>query len=261
MARGYIIILLCKTRLKKGLRKSMEHKQRVIGYFREKFSAVSMIDEQVDPSSTFRRLLYISLIDALSRLIYPVKNKNRERFTSFVKNFADWDDSNRMSLTHLHRFLALNPEPEYEKVRQYVKATINKWIPGDVITINSEPTFETIQKMWPRDNKWQQEIKFESFQHLQLLYELRNNLVHQFRVLGNTAYNDFEKTPYYMHTTTLIGIVPETFTETWELLYPLSFLSKLVEKAINNVEKYLDKNEFDYSSFLSDDTYWIDEIN
>ena len=237
---------------------------QIIDYFRVRNNRISKIPIDVDPSSQFRRLLYITLLDGLSRIVFPIKSGNRERFCSFVLQFGQWGDGNRISITHLYRFLSLNPDPRFEALRNLSRGILNAWEDGDIPTIGGDPIIGELQKYWPNEKnsteEWK-EIRLETFQHINLLYELRNSLVHEFQVIGNTGYDDLKTVPFYLHVEKVISFDPDQTVGVWELFYPLSFLSNLTQAAINSLEEYLQKGDYDFSLILNDGSYWIKKLN
>ena len=105
-------------------------------------------------------------------------------------------------------------------------------------------------------------ISLESLQHVNLFYEHRNSLVHEFRMLGllsgSTLFSRDE--PYY---SALLHDVDSTGAEieTWELQYPLEFYKRITEKCLTNVSSYLQRNQIDPISFFTSGSFWIRELN
>jgi len=242
----------------------MRPNEIIIKYFRDQNKQILAITDVIDPTSLFRRLLYITLLDGLSKIAYPLRSGNRERFCLYLKEFADWEDGERISLTHLFRYLLINPEPKYETLRRYAKESLGKWIPGEVPTINKDPIIDEIRNKWPRDDKnseeWK-EIKLESFKHSNLLYEIRNSLVHEFRVKRMSGPDNLMAEPYYVHVTYYEGFEPEITKEYWGLQYPLSFMSNLAGHSLDKLEKHLSEYEYDFSALSAKEEYLIQKLN
>ncbi len=218
----------------------------------------------------FKKTLYCSLLDAVSRSVYPQKG-NCDRFTECIKCFGEWEEYDLISLPHLERLLLLSPEPQFEALRKYVFDRIRKWrVEFDVISLNKDLSWKEVMKYWPKGNEYQQKeinrIRLENIQHIKLLYAHRNALVHEFRNPG--AGMDFgdEDKPFYHHLSTISNIsnLRENYIESiesFELVYPEKFFQGLCEAVLRNLREYFEKNRlnpFDYYKFGS---FWLEDLN
>lgn len=212
---------------------------------------------------TYQKILFLTLLDAPSKSVYPKKENNRERFVAFIREFAGWDHMDRISLTHIVQLGIRRPEPEYEKLRTFALERLKTWIPdGRLIWLDNDPEQKEVEPLWPhvRDfhDSGKKDWRWERFQHAHLLYQLRNSFIHEFRKLGifpHEAEIDQER-PYYMHYKDL----PEP-TDNWTLCYPRTFLRKLCETSLGNLEAYLTKNQLDPSLHYSSGDFWAEELN
>lgn len=163
-------------------------------YFRKQLGLVNALDSNEDYRA-HRKLLYIAIIDALSKSIYPDK-RNRKRIVSLINDFADWEHSKQVSLPHLNQLLSFTSDHDFDPVKVYVSSELNRWgplnvhsvsiikHPGDVLVpIARDPESKHIAALWPSENgkpKLIQGIGWIPLQHIELFYTYRNQLMHEF---------------------------------------------------------------------------------
>lgn len=214
-----------------------------------------------DFERTYKKLLLSSLIDSLSRTVYPRKG-SRDRFVEFVKNFGDWNDGNKISLPHLIRLTKICPEPEFEKIRELAYDSLKNWAPGEVISLDRDIDYNLALSKYPKDKslaKNNDEFNLNSIQHFNLLYVYRNSLVHEFRPPSSDFDRGHHNYPFYMHVTKIK--TEHNANEVWVLNYPVQFYLELANNCIKNLEKYLLKNRLDpYDYFIFGD-YWLEKFN
>ena len=233
-----------------------ENIDKFIKYFNSRLEIIRNTDFK-DANNLFKKILYSSLIDALSKTTSNSKKENRERIVAFVRNFCDWETCEKISLPHLVRLLEIVPDPEFSELREYAFSLIDKWCEGEVISINHDPDIQDIKKYWPKDMpKPLQDIQIDFLQHVNLFYRLRNHLFHELRLPGYGAElcNDVE--PFYSSMTDL-----ETNQKTWELVYPIKFYDNLCISALKNLKIYYLKDRINPYSCYTFGTYWIEELN
>jgi len=231
--------------------------EKFIPYFQYKYQIIKETKFKAN-DELFKKILYIGIIDTLSKTIFPRKG-NRERFVSFIEKFSDWKYSNRISLPHLLRLLEFSPEPEYSEIREFAFSAYGQWPPGEIINLEKDPEFEEIIKYWPRgqvNDELIKGVKLESLKHVHLFYTYRNSLIHELRNLGyGLEEYSLEKEPSY-HSMTM-----EDSKDTWQLVYPLGFFENICETCLKNLEKYLTSNNINpYNSFKFG-SYWKEELN
>ena len=216
-----------------------------------------------DSSDLFKRALFCSLLDALSRSVYPRKQP-RDRFTSLVRRFGQWAHQDRVSLPHIVRLLQLTPDPVFEDLRKFSLEKIDQWKDSwGEIGLEQDPTCDEVSKYWPRNEEYRTPIKgirLELLTHLQLLYSHRNFLFHEMRSPGYGIDTKEHDEPYY-HELSAISNRDEPPIETIELVYPVKFFNRLCDNVLNGLKGYFKENQlnpFDYYDFGS---YWIEELN
>ena len=73
--------------------------------------------------------------------------------------------------------------------------------------------------------------------------------------------NLYKEEPFYISFSHLSIGEDEEAKETWELVYPVLFLKRLVDTCMNKMEKYLIENNINPYMSYTFGTYWIDELN
>ncbi len=230
---------------------------RFIGYFRVKMETIDKAEFK-ESKPLFQKILYIGVLDALAgTTTYSKKQKNWERITSFVKQFAGWQEHDRVSLPHLVQLLQKVPDPEFSPLRQFAFSLFDQWSPGHVVKISEDPPLTDIKKHWPASMpKPLEGITIEHLQHINLFYKYRNNLVHELREPGYGAEFENDVEPFYCHMTDI-----ETEGQTWELVYPVGFYQRICRTAIDRLREYYVQQRLDPYSLCSFGTYWIEDLN
>ena len=231
--------------------------ERFILYFQNKYEIVKETKFK-ENDELFKKILYIGIIDGLSKTIYPKKG-NRERFVSFLENISDWKHCDRISLPHLVRLLDFTPEPEYSKLRKFAFSAYGQWPPGKVIGLDTEPKYGEVKKYWPKgqaNNECIKGVKLEALKHVHLFYTYRNSLIHELRNLGYGIEElSLEKEPSY-HSMTM-----EDGKDTWQLVYPLGFFENICETCLQKLKEYLIFNTINPYNSFNFGSYWIEELN
>ena len=160
--------------------------------------------------------------------------------------------------------MQLIPSPDFEELRKYANSSIAKWQDGKIYYLDSDPTYEEIYKLWPKDKEHKEPIEkvsLESVTHLSLFWRFRNSIVHELQIPGYGMPELVSKTPGYHSMTHDAGGNEENPIETWELVYPVPFIMELITNGSKRLKQYcIDNslNPYDYYKFGS---YWIDELN
>lgn len=211
----------------------------------------------------FKKILFCSVLDALSRSIYPRKEP-RDRFTSLVRRFGRWSHQDRVSLPHLGRLLELTPDPVFEKLRKFTFERLAQWkAPWNAITLDQDPAFTEIAKHWPKGEEYKapmEKIRLESLTHLQLLYSHRNSLVHELRTPGYGIEMDGDNEPFY-HDMSTFAVDGEPDLETIELVYPVKFFEQLCITVLDGLKIYFMENQLNPYDSYKFGSYWIEGLN
>ncbi len=234
-----------------------------IGYFKKQLDEIQAL--QTEHAELYRRLLYASVLDTLAGSVLP-KRPNRDRFTYFLQRFCQWPDGDRVSLPHLVQLLRKNPDPAFEKLREWALAEFKALsVHGSALMpISHDPSFDDVKRLWPAPKEHRtplEGIDLVSLQHFQLFYFYRNTLVHELRAPGyGMELGDDDREPFY-HQMSSVGEDDDLVQASVELVYPWRFLHNLCDTALGQLKNYFNTNELNpYDSFVFG-TYWIRELN
>jgi len=261
-----LVLPLYKLSMKKI--KTSQSVKGFIDFFRGKLEIIRSGDFPGDSQEKvlFQKILYLTMIDTLSNVVYPQK-RNRDRVVSFIQEFSDWRYRDRVSLPHLIRILEEAPGHEFSELQKFAFSCFDEWtkLKDDKIDLSRDPSYELVQKLWPKYRNKLKPIKIEGFsikpefiRHDHLFYAYRNSLVHELRELGygiegGPSEEDNDE-PFYHYMKHDSG-------DSWELVYPLGFFESMCKAVLEKLEDYCIKNRVDpYHSFTFG-TYWIRELN
>src|SRR5579862_3808401 len=124
---------------------------------------VARIDNEV-----FRKALYVSMIDALSACAYDSMRPG-DRFRRFVLEIGNWRDGERVSLPQAALFFHGDTD-----MLTAIEALLANWQWGQTHSITSDP--------FPNQLPARQTLS--KVQHLNLLWQFRNCILHSFRDPG-----------------------------------------------------------------------------
>nr|WP_158651841.1 hypothetical protein [Marinobacterium profundum] len=152
-------------------------------------------------SALYKKIIYVSFIDSLAACVFPRKG-NRDRFISTIERFSHWDDRNRVSITHLGKYVYSNPHPSLSDVRKYVGPVLERWRErqNENIFISEDPRLSDTDIKhisWKKDKESGIDLSIDSFTHSNLLYKMRNALVHQFQSRADEILPSDPKEPFY----------------------------------------------------------------
>lgn len=207
----------------------------------------------------FRKILFCSILDALSRSVFPHKEK-RKNFTLLVQKYGDWPEHNRVSLPHLEALLKDNTDTAFEKLREITTTRLKGWKhPMNTIALDRDPELDEIVEYWPKGRK---KDDIDRLTHLQLLYSYRCFLVHEFRTpgYGVDAFDPDADKPYY-HELDTHSDEKSMWIESIELVYPVKFFENLCKNVLRGLKKHLqEKKKNPYKSYIFG-SYWIEPLN
>jgi len=219
------------------------------GWFKQNLDKIGDVDERL-----FKKILYVSWLDALAKSVYPKKG-NPKRFTGFVQKFCDWPERDKVSLLHLHQYLHLNPDPEFETLRIKINQQYNGWRASDKISISNDPDFATIAAKWP---KGADQALIHNMKHLKLFYRYRNALVHELKPPGYALQSpeEYNDKPFYYP-------LPSESSEEiiWNLAYPVKFFHRLCDTSLFKLKEYLVDNQIDPNNSYTFGPFWLDYLN
>jgi len=241
--------------------------ERFIQHFRTELDQIAAITGK--SGRTFRKLLYLSVLDALSICISEPSDTNGKRFAAFVSDFSDWPDGERVSLTHLVELLDRDSNPAFDKVREKAREMLSHWMPmrSREVFINKDPLPSSFGADWPRENGQPRKIenvRLEQLTHYSLLWAHRNYLAHELRNPGYGVDSGHLDSPFYHELETIsYGDGGKQSTLTTELVYPDVFLLRLCRDALTNLCRHLIQSKLDpyEGKGYKFGSYWIRELN
>ena len=181
---------------------------RFSSYFSCKIDEVEKVD-----SSFFRKVLYMGIVDTLSRAGFPNTKEQRKRWVKFIDECSSWEDRDRVSAQQL----MLNLEKEKKingNLYKLVKKTVDSWPEGSIIDPQSDLTSDEANIAAGKGER--NLVKDATYKHL--FYTYRNNLVHEFREPGyGIESSEKNPTPYYHG---MIG-------EPWQLVFTDVFIKRV----------------------------------
>jgi hypothetical protein len=158
-------------------------------------------------NKTFRKALYISMLDALSACAYPDETKAGSRFQNFILNVSKWKDGERISLPQAALLFCDDPATS-----AVIAARLAKWPWGIPQPITADP--------FPSDLP--AHVGLMKVQQVKLLWQFRNSVLHAF---NDPSGHDFSgrMEPYY---------IGEISSRTWRLVIPEEFLNSLMTTSV-----------------------------
>ncbi|PXF62810.1 hypothetical protein [Kangiella spongicola] len=233
------------------------------GLLKGRLDGIDKLDSSTNNGRIYKQILYVSFLDSLAASIYPGRN-NKSRFLSLVREFSNWEYGERVCLLHLGKMVTLVSDPELAKLRTYVLAKLKEWSqqqPLRKVLIQDLPQKKEIQEYWSKSNK-EKGINYclDDFTHINLLYQLRNSLVHQFQSKGTELGTQIPDQPFYEFIVTMDkekNFIPQKI----ELVYPTSFLKKLTDETFCKVINYFKKGNLNPFPYYYSGDYSLEHLN
>ena len=138
------------------------------------------------------------------------------------------------------------------------------WSHGTNQYLDSDPTYDEVVKLWPKDNDHKEpieKISLQSLTHVALFWKLRNSIVHELQLPGYGIEALVTAKPGYHSMTDYTKGKNNNPIETWELVYPIPFVLKLIDSGIKNLKIYCQENKLNPYNYYKFGSYWIDEFN
>jgi len=208
-----------------------------------------------------KRTLLFSVIDLLARGVYGEKfiRDRTTMFKKFIMNFCQWEYGERVSIQQLSHLLSKTNEKDYNILKDFVEAELNKFPSSEPVPLSYDTTYQELKKLMPKGQTAILGVELTSLNHISLLWELRNSLVHEARSKGALQLFDFVLEPHYVHYST-IGLDNSKKViierEEWRIYHPVEFFHKLIEVSIPNVRHYLIHHSIDPYENHNFDPLW-----
>ena len=208
----------------------------------------------------YKKLIAVSLIDALAVAGDCPGSSHRAQFTNAVSQYGEWPNERRVSAPHLLMLLERIQNPRFEPARRLAARITTENSDGSLVPLDRDPDVTDVLKLWPvgPDVKIYKKVALRWCTHLHLLYSYRNALTHELREPGYGMEFANERAEPYYHT---MGTVQFPEVRTLELVYPLSFYIKLAGNVLSNVRDHLLVHDIDPYSLYTFGSSWIRELN
>lgn len=237
-----------------------ENIDQFVAYFRRQLQVVKSATF-TENDEVYRKALYCSIIDALSTTM-GATGTHRGKFTQAIQQYAAWPDNSRVSRPHLEKLLSRTTDADFDAVRHALAAS-PPFPPCSIVPISKDPESASIEVIWPREAKGTATrlrkidgLDYTMLRHDQLLYSLRNRLIHESRTHGTTIPLPHHNTPYYHQTASL-----DTGDEWWTLIYPCAFVENVATNVLEGLENHYRSKKVDPYDFFHYGDYWFAQLN
>ncbi|MCC2525709.1 hypothetical protein [Vibrio coralliilyticus] len=234
-------------------------------------SDVNLADQKIHS-----KILCCSILDAISKSVFPDIASNGKRFTSLIRLCKSWQDSEKVSVLHLLRLLEITPSlsPEARELKDYIAqrysgvfVSTNRLISNN-FPISSDLDVTELLERWPILNGGPVKIggvRPHQLKHVNMLWLYRNSLVHEYRHPGNGVElgQYVPESPFYQEVSTVLSFDDSKlhFTNRWELVYPSKFFLNLCKNALEVAcEHHLEQGTSPFNGY-SEGSYWLPNFN
>lgn len=201
-------------------------------------------------SRHFKKTLCLSLIEALAAGRYPSAGP-KERFVKLVARFGDWTDGDRISVPHLVAALERSDDDRLRAVRAQYYKILKSWggAPAPRPIQTCDPQWAEVRKEWPAEPEIVPllggKLQPTHLRHVELLYDYRNTLVHESREQTASFEEGDDSAPFYESVE-----IADSRLQEWHLVYPVSFLCRLLRGTLTNYRAHLiDSGRDPYSGY------------
>ncbi len=243
---------------------AVEHKiNHFFSVLRQRMQELRQLDLALN-GGLYHKTLCACMLDMLAKAAYR-SNNNRERYTKLLRKFSGWPHAERVSLPHLDALLRTYPEIPCAELRELVEERFT-WKPGFCPKLHLDPDYSEVSQKWPKIEKPFGSLRAEHLRHDSLFYLYRNSLVHEVRSPGFAFEEEDDKEPYY-HSYSPLSIDHagkwsiEQGEERWELVYPTRFFLSIVDKTMDQFEKYCKTENWDPIAPFYSGNYWIEQLD
>lgn len=131
-------------------------------------------------SEYYRKILYFSILEALSKARYPTDRAGKA-FSKFLVNYCQWAEGDKISLPHVVATLDRTADPLFKKLRECAYSKLKERGSGGLVGIDQDLDRHIVQKMWPkvRDSNElkvrEVNIQLNDLQHKNLIYAIAAN--------------------------------------------------------------------------------------
>lgn len=209
-------------------------------FLQRRLTNIHEINAHPDNLPIMQAVLYSSFIDALGATCYGSRVETRKRFTRVIVEHGNWIEAETVCPMHLQRFLEISPG--LPDLKRRMTDIVDEWRSSQdgIIYLDLAPTKDDIAELWPDNGARKHHKKtLEHFTHVNLLYGMRNGLLHQqYAAKGLPIFPKERENVHY--------IFFNKFDEgsRLELIHPPQFLANLCDTLLENVmNDFKRKNE------------------
>ncbi|WP_096201612.1 hypothetical protein [Bacillus sp. FJAT-45350] len=199
-----------------------------------------------------QKSLLFNLIEMIANGIYGSQNlSKRQRFLHFIENFSEWEDANRVSMQQIILTLEVENSPKLSPLKSFCENKMLDWPRSQPISFKYDPLFEEVQNLWPQGlvlkGNMVKKITLSHFKHCNLMWRLRNSLVHEMRPSGISIKLFDNSEPHYVPLRQIYLESGELKSQRapWQIFYPIGFYNQLIDISIPNIKNYLEENNID----------------
>jgi hypothetical protein len=192
-------------------------------------------------NTLYRRIIYVSLYDAISKSGYPQVKSHHQRVIQFIDTCSGWQDRDRVSSQQLLLELQGNGRVS-GRLYEFVQSRVIQWVETAVITAKDDPLFDEVVLL----ANPAEVVLVKRMRYKDLFYTYRNKLVHEFCQpgFGMDFWDDFSEPYYHSMMDNNMQRLP------WQLVFPVAFFHRLCQDSLAGLEAHLSKNNINpFQSF------------
>lgn len=211
-----------------------------IQHFENQLHIIRLVD-----SVLHRKILYAATLDPFSRACFGKNGTHRDRVSKLIKNLSGWDSHSRVSLPQLKLNLEQSCEISNGNFYAEVCSALGGWPEGQLVRLHKSPEIDSLKLL--AVNEKQIELVARC-QYVNLFYNYRNALIHEFREPGyGLEFSNDGSEPYYH------GMIDSP----WQLVYPVAFFDSLVESVLNNLSEFFEVNSIEPHDQFEFGSTWL----
>lgn len=209
----------------------------------------------------YRKILYFSLLEGLAKARFPTRSPGKA-FASFVGNYCEWRENEKISLPHLVAALERTSEQVFDDARDYAFQELRNWRSGGPLSLDRDLEKSDVQRRWPKNTNGillqvpELGLDWTACQHRNLLYAYRSKLSHESREPTMSFEETSDLSPFYESVQALGSSIIE-----WHLVYPSGFLVTLCRTGTENLKEWLLQERKDPYKQFQFGHYLVDKLN
>lgn len=214
--------------------------ERYFDYFQTEYERILSVEVPLH-----RLILIVIFISALARGRYPSteEREDKKRFVRVLEECSGWGDAKRVSISQLKYSLDHDKNTQAATgFKSHVDSSLSQTPPFSLPSVSEDPAYSALLSAGP--NEAEKRLLDEA-KHSSLLYYYRCRLVHEFRRPGYGMELSSDNTRPYYHS-----MSNEDDVTSWELVYPVEWLTALPNTILRNLKAYyLAKDRDPYAGY------------